>query len=157
MKRAGSALKIVHDKYSKNASLLVRNLLLSQDDRVRQVSRLFFLILPSLTRSWSCTGPQEVFVTEFDEAVKHNEALRSNLSKVQEDMNPIRVLGLFERISKEDCDLLDIHDRCVASRAPKRARCVPTANAVRTFNRSQAGAPDCDAPGGAARLHSPVC
>jgi DNA-directed RNA polymerase III subunit RPC1 len=49
--------------------------------------------------------------------VKHNEALRSNLSKVQEDMNPIRVLGLFERISKEDCDLLDIHDRCVAARA----------------------------------------
>ena len=56
--------------------------------------------------------PQESFLTEFDEAVKHNEALRSNLSKVQEDMNPIRVLGLFERVSKEDCDLLDIHDRC---------------------------------------------
>ena len=53
-------------------------------------------------------------MTEFDEAVKHNEALRSNLTKVQEDLNPIRVLGLFERISKEDCDLLDIHDRCAA-------------------------------------------
>ena len=51
-------------------------------------------------------------MTEFEEAVKHNDALRANLSKVQEDMNPIRVLGLFERISKEDCDLLDIHDRC---------------------------------------------
>ena len=55
-------------------------------------------------------------MTEFDEAVKHNDALRSNLNKVQEDMNPIRVLGLFERISKEDCDLLDIHDRCGAQR-----------------------------------------
>lgn len=59
----------------------------------------------------SALRAQETFVTEFDEAVKHNESLRSNLSKVQEDMNPIRVLGLFERISKEDCDLLDIHDR----------------------------------------------
>lgn len=50
-------------------------------------------------------------MSEFDEALKSNEALRSNLGKVQEDLNPIRVLGLMERISNEDCELLDIHDR----------------------------------------------
>lgn len=49
--------------------------------------------------------------------MKHNDALRSNLPKVQEDLNPIRVLSLFERISKEDCDLLDIHDRWAFSGA----------------------------------------
>ena len=72
-------------------------------------------------------------MTEFDEAVKHNEALRSNLSKVQEDLNPIRVLGLFERISKEDCDLLDIHDRCEATAmliGPVRTRRWLTCNCV---------------------------
>ena len=52
-------------------------------------------------------------MSEFDEALKSNQALRSTLSKVQEDLNPIRVLGLLERISSEDCELLDIHDRRV--------------------------------------------
>ena len=51
-------------------------------------------------------------MSEFDEALKRNDALRPNLAKVQEDLNPIRVLGLLERITQEDCDLLDIHDRC---------------------------------------------
>ena len=66
---------------------------------------------------------QDTFMTEFDEAIKHNEALRSNLTKVQEDLNPIRVLGLFERISKEDCDLLDIQDRCVATSRAQASSC----------------------------------
>ena len=57
-------------------------------------------------------------MSEFDEALKTNEALRSNLSKVQEDLNPVRVLGLLERISSEDCELLDIHDRCVLACGP---------------------------------------
>lgn len=52
-------------------------------------------------------------MSEFDEALKSNAALRSSLGKVQEDLNPIRVLGLLERISSEDCELLDIHDRRV--------------------------------------------
>ena len=54
----------------------------------------------------------EAFMSEFHEAVKNNDQLRPHLAKVMEDMNPIRVLGLLERISKEDCDLLDIHGRC---------------------------------------------
>lgn len=76
VKRVGSSLKVLHEKYAKNPDVL------------------------------------EAFVAEFDEAAKHNDALRPNLSKVAEDLNPIRVLGLFERISQEDCDLLDIRDRC---------------------------------------------
>lgn len=75
VKRAGSLLKIIHDKYSKNPTLLGS------------------------------------FLQEFDEAVKHNEALRAHFGKAQEDLNPIRVLSLFEAILKEDVDLLDLHDR----------------------------------------------
>lgn len=56
---------------------------------------------------------QETFISEFHEAVKCNDQLRPHLSKIMEDLNPIRVLGLLERISKEDCDLLDIHGRHV--------------------------------------------
>lgn len=76
VKRAGSLLKIVHDKYVKNATLM------------------------------------ESFLQEFDEAVKHNDALRAHFGKAQEDLNPVRVLSLFEAILKEDVDLLDLHDRC---------------------------------------------
>jgi hypothetical protein len=81
--------------------------------------------------------------------MKHNEALRSNLPKVQEDLNPIRVLSLFERISKEDCDLLDIHDRCGRARGPP-ARPAPESPSP------QAGEPSHHSPGGPARLHSPL-
>lgn len=110
VKRAGSALKIVHDKYSKNTALLVRTLLQAVAHTMRCLT--------------ACS--QDVFMTEFDEAVKHNEALRSNLTKVQEDLNPIRVLGIFERISKEDCDLLDIHDRCAPAWSPGSFACLLT-------------------------------
>eukprot|EP00232_Nephroselmis_pyriformis_P008411 CAMPEP_0182876754 /NCGR_PEP_ID=MMETSP0034_2-20130328/14327_1 /TAXON_ID=156128 /ORGANISM="Nephroselmis pyriformis, Strain CCMP717" /LENGTH=1384 /DNA_ID=CAMNT_0025009559 /DNA_START=143 /DNA_END=4294 /DNA_ORIENTATION=- len=75
VKKAGSTLKIVHDKYAKNPPLM------------------------------------EAFQKEFDEAVKHNEGLRANLGKVQDDLNPIRVLGLFERILQEDCEVLDLSGR----------------------------------------------
>ena len=74
-KRAGQTLKIVHEKYSKNQSLL------------------------------------EDFMKEFEAALKYNEQLRASLPKVQDDLNPIRVLGLLQRITDQDCELLDIADR----------------------------------------------
>ena len=74
-KRAGQTLKIVHEKYSKNQSLL------------------------------------EDFMKEFETALKYNEQLRASLPKVQDDLNPIRVLGLLQRITDQDCELLDIADR----------------------------------------------
>lgn len=51
------------------------------------------------------------FMGEFEEAVKTNDALKQNLNKVQDDLNPKRVLELFERIKPEDAELLDVHDR----------------------------------------------
>ena len=75
VKRAGASLKIVHEKYSKNADLM------------------------------------EQYVGEFEEAVKHNDQLRANLGRIQDDLNPIRVLGILKKIAPTDCELLDVADR----------------------------------------------
>ena len=53
----------------------------------------------------------EAYMGEFEEAVKHNEQLRANLGRVQDDLNPIRVLGILKKISPTDCELLDVADR----------------------------------------------
>ncbi|KAK3261073.1 hypothetical protein CYMTET_30006, partial [Cymbomonas tetramitiformis] len=51
------------------------------------------------------------FTKEFDEAIKYNDQLKTLTNKVQDDMNPLRVLQIFERISDEDTELLDLYDR----------------------------------------------
>jgi DNA-directed RNA polymerase III subunit RPC1 len=42
---------------------------------------------------------------------RYNDQLKSSLSKVQDDLNPLRVLELFERITTEDMELLDCYYR----------------------------------------------
>ena len=53
----------------------------------------------------------EQYMGEFEEAAKHNEQLRANLGRVQDDLNPIRALGVLRKISPADCELLDVADR----------------------------------------------
>ena len=53
----------------------------------------------------------EAYMKEFEEAVKHNDQLKANLSRVQDDLNPIRVESILSKISPMDCELLDIADR----------------------------------------------
>jgi DNA-directed RNA polymerase III subunit RPC1 len=53
----------------------------------------------------------EEYLKQFEEAVKYNDQLKQNLSRVQDDLNPIRVISIFRRISPMDCELLDIADR----------------------------------------------
>ena len=53
----------------------------------------------------------EAYMKEFEEAVKHNDQLKANLSRVQDDLNPIRVQDILSKISPQDCELLDIADR----------------------------------------------
>ena len=48
---------------------------------------------------------------EMAEAVRHNEALQAQAGKVVETLNPVRTLGLFERMTQEDCLLLDLRGR----------------------------------------------
>jgi hypothetical protein len=50
-------------------------------------------------------------VADFDEAMKYNDQIKAALPKVQDDLNPIRVLELFEQISHEDTELLDCYYR----------------------------------------------
>lgn len=48
---------------------------------------------------------------EFKEAIRHNENIAPLLNRVQDDLNPIRALGLLRRITPEDCELLDLAGR----------------------------------------------
>eukprot|EP01135_Chromosphaera_perkinsii_P006114 Nk52_evm1s403 gene=Nk52_evmTU1s403 len=43
----------------------------------------------------------------LENAVAYNKDIKAFLSRAQEDLNPLKVLRLFERISAEDCELLD--------------------------------------------------
>ena len=53
----------------------------------------------------------EAFMYEFEEALKHNEAIRQSLGRVQEDLNPVRVQKILQNISPEDCELLQLPSR----------------------------------------------
>lgn len=55
------------------------------------------LTLASLARP----SPLCSYKAEFDEAGKHNELLAANLSKVVDDLHPVRVLQLFSAIPEE--------------------------------------------------------
>jgi hypothetical protein len=37
--------------------------------------------------------------------MRYNEQLKQHLSKMADDLHPLRVLGLFERIPDEDCEV----------------------------------------------------
>lgn len=42
---------------------------------------------------------------DFEKAAAHNEQLRANLGKVVDDLNPLRVLALFNAIPDAVCTL----------------------------------------------------
>ncbi|RUS21913.1 RNA polymerase Rpb1, domain 1-domain-containing protein [Endogone sp. FLAS-F59071] len=50
----------------------------------------------------------EQFKKSFDMAVATIPELKTHLNKAQEDMNPLKVLKLFQQISSEDCELLGL-------------------------------------------------
>lgn len=51
------------------------------------------------------------YLLQFDEAAKHNKELKPYLNRIQDDLNPVRVFYLFEKITDEDCEVLDIYGR----------------------------------------------
>ncbi|BFZ57438.1 DNA-directed RNA polymerase III subunit C1 (rpo31) [Savitreella phatthalungensis] len=48
------------------------------------------------------------FDNSFVKAVQASQDMRSHLNKAMDDLNPLRVLNLFQRISMSDCELLGI-------------------------------------------------
>lgn len=48
---------------------------------------------------------------QLEEAIKYNKEIKLHLNRLQDDLNPIRVLRLFEKISDEDCEILDMYGR----------------------------------------------
>lgn len=84
VKKAGtSALKITHDKYrSFNSSTSAK--------KIPPPSKI-------------------VFDQSFEEARRGNPDIEKHYKKAQDDLNPLRVLKLFKRISHEDCELLGLN------------------------------------------------
>ena len=78
----GQALKVIHDKYSAfNRS----------------------------TAKYKVPPPCKVeFERSFDEAKKTNPDIEKQLKKVYEDLNPLRTLNLFRRITASDCELISM-------------------------------------------------
>ncbi|KAF5838068.1 hypothetical protein DUNSADRAFT_3438 [Dunaliella salina] len=57
------------------------------------------------------SSQHEAYKNSFEEALKYNEGLRPHLSKIADDLNPLRAQALFEAIPEEDCGVLDIVGR----------------------------------------------
>ncbi|CAG8562176.1 2317_t:CDS:10 [Ambispora gerdemannii] len=51
---------------------------------------------------------QENFKKTFENAVGLMPEIKNHLNKAQEDMNPLKVLKLFQAVSSEDCELLGL-------------------------------------------------
>eukprot|EP01113_Clastostelium_recurvatum_P040668 TRINITY_DN6343_c0_g1_i1.p1 TRINITY_DN6343_c0_g1~~TRINITY_DN6343_c0_g1_i1.p1 ORF type:complete len:1395 (-),score=348.95 TRINITY_DN6343_c0_g1_i1:174-4358(-) len=49
------------------------------------------------------------FHAQFDDAIKANPEVAAHLAKAQEDLNPLRVLSIFQRISDVDCEIMDLN------------------------------------------------
>ncbi|PGH14965.1 hypothetical protein AJ80_05728 [Polytolypa hystricis UAMH7299] len=84
VKKAGtSALKITHDKFRAfNSSASMK--------KIPPPSKV-------------------VFDQSFEEAKKNNPEVDKHVKKAQDDLNPLRVLNLFRRISNDDCQLLGLN------------------------------------------------
>ncbi|KAI1973471.1 DNA-directed RNA polymerase III subunit C1 (rpo31) [Ophidiomyces ophidiicola] len=52
-----------------------------------------------------------IFDQSFDEAKKSIPDIEKNFKKAHDDLNPLRVLKLFRRISNEDCELLGLNPK----------------------------------------------
>jgi DNA-directed RNA polymerase III subunit RPC1 len=48
------------------------------------------------------------FHANFEEAIKFNKDIKQLLSKAQDDLNPLRVLQIFQNVTDEDCELFDM-------------------------------------------------
>ncbi|KAF7729475.1 hypothetical protein EC973_004455 [Apophysomyces ossiformis] len=53
----------------------------------------------------------EEFRKTFDNAAATMPELKAHISKAQDDLNPLRVLRLFQRVSPEDCELLGLSEQ----------------------------------------------
>ncbi|WVR08988.1 hypothetical protein IAU60_006048 [Kwoniella sp. DSM 27419] len=52
---------------------------------------------------------KEDWMATFKSAVAENQAVATHLSKAVDDLNPLKVLELFKRVTAEDCELLSLH------------------------------------------------
>jgi DNA-directed RNA polymerase III subunit RPC1 len=51
---------------------------------------------------------EEFFRQSFSLAVEMDPGMKTHVSKAQEDLNPIKVIRMFQQISNEDCELMGL-------------------------------------------------
>ncbi|KAK8843986.1 hypothetical protein IAR55_006779 [Kwoniella newhampshirensis] len=60
-------------------------------------------------RASKMAGLKDEWMATFKSAVAENQAVATHLSKAVDDLNPLKVLELFKRVTAEDCELLALH------------------------------------------------
>ncbi|TYJ54876.1 hypothetical protein B9479_004468 [Cryptococcus floricola] len=60
-------------------------------------------------RAAKMANMKDEWMATFKSAVAENQAVATHLSKAVDDLNPLKVLNLFERVTAEDCELLSLH------------------------------------------------
>ncbi|WWD21358.1 hypothetical protein CI109_105842 [Kwoniella shandongensis] len=60
-------------------------------------------------RASKMAGMKDEWMATFKSAVAENQAVATHLSKAVDDLNPLKVLDLFKRVTAEDCELLALH------------------------------------------------
>ncbi|WVF65454.1 hypothetical protein IAT40_000182 [Kwoniella sp. CBS 6097] len=60
-------------------------------------------------RASKMANMKEDWMATFKNAVAENQAVATHLSKAVDDLNPLKVLDLFKRVTAEDCELLSLH------------------------------------------------
>nr|CCA19646.1 DNAdirected RNA polymerase III largest subunit puta [Albugo laibachii Nc14]CCA23078.1 RNA polymerase III putative [Albugo laibachii Nc14] len=78
----------------------------SVNGTVRKVNSSTLKLLHEKFRAKSAQDLRNVFVAQFREAQTINPEIRQHLPKAQQDLSPVIVQELFERIPDQDCELL---------------------------------------------------
>lgn len=90
--------------YKKNLYVYLYNLL----GVVKKVG--FFKIIHEKYKGTSAKKEEinRKFYSQFEEAIKYNKDIKLNLSKAQDDLNPIKVIKIFEKIPNNEVELFNM-------------------------------------------------
>ncbi|CAI5533621.1 unnamed protein product, partial [Closterium sp. Naga37s-1] len=124
VKKLTETLKLSHDKYGKNmdakdeAMAVHGTLKLSHDKYGKDMdAKDEAMAVHSCTLKLSHDkygkdmDAKDDVVRRMEAAVEVNKEIAQHSSKVADDLNPVRVLWLMERMLDEDCELLDLYYR----------------------------------------------
>ncbi|KAK9865213.1 hypothetical protein WJX84_010418 [Apatococcus fuscideae] len=112
------ALPVFHIGYHKDTIQLLQcicktcsRVLLQEDDqrtRLRKATGVLKIIHEKYSKN---VAEFNRYMEEFSDAVEQNDQIQPYLSKIADDLNPLRALSLFKAVRDQDCELLDLGSR----------------------------------------------